>query len=109
GLTYVCAGSVNAHDYGLDGSAETLARALDGVVLDAGIAIDFNASRQARNVIRHFSALVKGLGIAPDSIEMRAGINPIGGLAATGNSPHPWPQVAEGLAELVDELAGLGF
>src|SRR2546423_8073912 len=40
GLTIVCKGSVNANGYGLDGSAETLARALDGVYLDAGIAIE---------------------------------------------------------------------
>ena len=59
GLTFVCAGSVSANGYGLDASAETLARVLDGVVLDAGIAIDFNLSPPTRNVVRHFAALVK--------------------------------------------------
>src|SRR5687768_2261720 len=44
GLMLVCAGSINANGYGIGGSAETLARVLDGVHLDAGITIDFNVS-----------------------------------------------------------------
>src|SRR5262245_18950507 len=44
GLTFVCAGSINANGYGIDGSANTLACVLDGVNLDAGITIDFNVS-----------------------------------------------------------------
>ncbi|HYI03678.1 MAG TPA: methylmalonyl-CoA mutase, partial [Reyranella sp.] len=31
GLTLICAGSLNANGYGIDGSAETLERVLDGV------------------------------------------------------------------------------
>src|ERR1700687_103777 len=42
GLTLVFAGSLNANGYGLDASAATLARVLDGVHLDADITIDFN-------------------------------------------------------------------
>src|ERR1700694_2128785 len=56
GLTLVCAGSVNANGYGLDGLAESLARALDGVHLDAGITFDFNVSAETRNTVRHFAA-----------------------------------------------------
>ena len=86
GLTLVCAGSINANGYGIDGSAETLARVLDGVFLDAGIVIDFNVSPETRGIVRHFAALVKQRNIAPAAVELRASINPIGGMAAAGGS-----------------------
>ena len=60
GLTLVCAGSINANGYGIDGSAETLARVLDGVFLDAGI-VD-RLQRQPGNP-RHRPAL-RGAGEA---------------------------------------------
>ena len=109
GLTYVCAGSVSANGYGLDASAETLARVLDGVVLDAGIAVDFNLSPPTRNVVRHFAALVNSRNIAPASVNMRASVNPLGGFAAAGKSSQPWEKLAQNLTELVGELAGLGL
>ena len=58
GLTLVFAGSVSANGYGLDGSAETLGRVLDGVILDA-VAIDLNLSPLTRGVVRHLPALAK--------------------------------------------------
>jgi methylmalonyl-CoA mutase len=109
GLTLVCAGSVNANGYGLDGSAEGLARVLDGVHLDAGITIDFNVSPETRGIVRHFAALVKRRNIAPASVDMRASINPLGGMAAAGGSPLPWKELAPAFASLVGELAGQGF
>jgi methylmalonyl-CoA mutase len=108
-ITVVCAGSVSANGYGLDASAETLARALDGVALDAGIALDFNLSPPARNIVRHFAALVKNRNISPASVNMRASINPIGGFAAAGQSPQTWNSLAQSLTNLVSELAGQGF
>src|ERR1700681_333215 len=52
GLILVFAGSVSANGYGLDASAASLARALHGVQLDAGIAIDLNLSPATRHVVR---------------------------------------------------------
>ena len=72
GLTLVCRGSVNANGYGLDASLETLERVLDGVYLDAGVAIDFNVSAETRDAAKNFAALVKRRGIAPEAVEMRA-------------------------------------
>ena len=51
GLTLVMAGSINANGFGLDASAATIERVLDGVMLDAGITIDFNLSPPTRNVV----------------------------------------------------------
>ena len=109
GLVLVFAGSVNANGFGLDGSAENLTRALDGVDLDAGIAIELNLSAAARNGARDVAALVKRRGIVPATVDLRAGINPIGGLAGTGRSPKPWQELAPYFAALVGELAADGF
>ncbi|HEY1541799.1 MAG TPA: methylmalonyl-CoA mutase subunit beta [Xanthobacteraceae bacterium] len=109
GLTLVFAGSVSANGYGLGAGAETLARVLDGVMLDAGIAIEFNLSPATRDAVRHFAALVKQCALAPGSITMRASINPIGGFAASGTSPRPWEALAQGFAAMVRELADQGF
>jgi methylmalonyl-CoA mutase len=109
GLTLVFAGSVSANGYGLDPSPATLARALDGVRLETGITIDFNLSPPTRDAVRHFAGLVKGRGLSPASVNMRASINPIGGFAASGASPRPWAALAQGFAAMVRELAEQGF
>jgi methylmalonyl-CoA mutase len=109
GLTLVFAGSLIANGYGLDGSAETLDRVLDGIYLDAGVSIDFNLGPQSRTVARHFAALVKRRKLAPTAITMRASINPLGGFAAAAHSPQPWSKTATAFAALVGELAGHGF
>jgi methylmalonyl-CoA mutase len=109
GLTLVFAGSVSANGYGLDPSPATLARALDGVGLDTGITIDFNLSPPTRDAVRHFAGLVKGRGLSPASVNMRASINPIGGFAASGTSPRPWAALAQGFAGMVRDLAEHGF
>jgi methylmalonyl-CoA mutase len=107
GLTIVFRGSLNANGYGLDGSAATLDRVLEGVYLDAGIVIDFNVSAQTRDASRHFAALVKRRGIAPAAVEMRASINPLGHLAATGEGD--WRAIAPAFATRIGELAADGF
>jgi methylmalonyl-CoA mutase len=107
GLTLVCAGSLNANGFGIDGSEATLRRVLEGVQLDAGIVIDFNLSPQSRDIVRHFAALVKSRGIKPAVVEMRGSLNPIGGMAAVGNGN--WDELAKSFAGFIGELAGQGF
>jgi methylmalonyl-CoA mutase len=109
GLTLVCAGSINANGYGIDGSAETLDRVLDGVLLEAGITIDFNVSPETRNIGRHFAALVKSRRLDPAAVELRASINPIGGMAAAAGATQAWDQLAPRFAGMVGEFAGQGF
>ncbi|HTP94113.1 MAG TPA: methylmalonyl-CoA mutase subunit beta, partial [Xanthobacteraceae bacterium] len=108
GLALIFAGAVNANGYGLDGSADKLARALDGVALDA-IAIDVNLGLATRDAAREFTALVKRSGIKPSSVDLRAGLNPVGGFASTGRSARPWKELAPTFAGLVGEFAGDGF
>jgi methylmalonyl-CoA mutase len=109
GLTLVMAGSINANGYGLDGSPGAIARVLEGVQLDAGIAIDFNLSQANRSAVQHFAALVHKLNIPAASVGLIASLNPIGGFAASGNSPRPWSNLSGYFAEAIRKLADQGF
>jgi methylmalonyl-CoA mutase len=109
GLALVFAGSVTANSFGLDGSAATLARVLEGVHLDAGVTIDLNLSQSARDAARVVARLIENRGIAPSSVDLRPGINPVGGFAVTGRTPLPWAKLSQVFAGLVGELAAGGF
>src|SRR5437764_1014450 len=109
GLTIVCQGSINANGYGLGSSIETLERVLDGIYLDAGVVIDFNVAAETRHAAKNFAALIKKRGIDPKSVEMRAALNPLGHMAATGTMVRPWKELAPYFAGLVKELADDGF
>jgi methylmalonyl-CoA mutase len=109
GLTIVMAGSLSANGYGLDASVEAIERALNDIQLDAGITIDFNLSPPTRTALEYFAALVKKRKINPASIDLRASINPIGGFAACGSSPRPWPELSKSFANMVRAMADQGF
>ncbi len=66
GLVLVFAGSVSANGFGLDATAATLTRVLDGIDLAAGIAIDLNLSPSLAAYRPRFRrAMVKDRGMAP--------------------------------------------
>jgi len=109
GLTITMAGSLNANGYGLDGSAETLARALDGIYLDAGIAIDLELAPFVRHPTLHLAALVKQRGVAPETASIRFGLDPIPSIAAAGRAPVPWPELSKRFAATVTQLGSDGF
>jgi methylmalonyl-CoA mutase len=109
GLALVFAGSIGAYGYGLDGSPETIARALDGVHLDAGIALELDLSPQHKDAGQRLAALIKQRGIAPDKTQTRFGYDPLGAMARSGSSPLPWPQIAKLFTGIVADLAGQGF
>jgi methylmalonyl-CoA mutase len=109
GLSLVFAGSAGAHGYGLDPSPETIARVLDGIYLDAGIALDLQLSQGAREALGHLAALLQQRGIAPETTAIRFGLNPIGGIAATGCSPQPWSELSARFSGIVSDLAARGF
>jgi methylmalonyl-CoA mutase len=109
GLTLVFAGSLNANGYGLPGGADAIARVLDGVHLDAGIRIDLNVSPETREAARHVAELVKRRNITPEFVAFTASINPLGGMAAAGDSKTPWNTLAGSFAGLVHGLAEQGL
>ncbi len=100
-------GSVGAHGYGL--MPDTIARVLDGVLLDAGIAIEFDLSPQTKDLPLALVALVKERGIAPASLDVRFGFDPLGAGSHNGGLPLPWAQFAPLAAKLAADLAAQGF
>jgi methylmalonyl-CoA mutase len=107
GLVLVGAGAVGAHGYGL--MPDTLARVLDGVLLDAGIAIEFDLSPQTKDLPLALATLVKERGIAPTLVDVRFGFDPLGASVHNGGFPLPWAQFAPLAAKLAADLAAQGF
>jgi len=109
GLNLVFAGGVGAYGYGLDGSKEMITRALDGVYLDAGIALELDLSAQHPEAGQNLAAVLKERAIATAQTQIRFGYDPLGATARSGSSPLPWPQIAKLFAEIVSDLSGRGF
>ncbi len=107
GLVLVGAGSLGANGYGLMPVADTIARALEGVYLDAGIAIEFDLGPQTKDLPLALAALVKGL--VPASLDIRCGFDPLGASVRNGGFPVPWAQFAPLAAALAADLAAQGF
>ena len=108
GLTLVFAGSAGAYGYGLPGDAKSVARALNGVHLDA-IAIELQTAEPTRDAADHVAALVKSRGHAPGAVNIRFGHDAIGAHSLTGTLPIPYSDLMPRFAEHVGSLAKLGF
>ncbi|HXD14959.1 MAG TPA: methylmalonyl-CoA mutase family protein [Xanthobacteraceae bacterium] len=109
GLVLVFAGSPGANGFGLDPSPEALARVLEGVHLDAGVAIDLDLPAASPNVVRALAELIKSRGAAASAIDLRTGFNPIGDFAASGSSARSWNDIAPDVAGAVGKTADAGF
>ena len=109
GLALVFAGASGAHGYGLEPTPAALARALDGIYLDAGIAIEFQIGLHARDMGKHFADLLAARKIAPGSVNVRFGFDPIGGSAVRGGNQGTWDSTAKVFGEKITGLAKLGF
>jgi len=109
GLALVFAGAESANGFGLDPAPQTLARALDGVELQAGIAIDLDLPAAAGGVIDGVADLIRRRGVAPAAVDLRAGLDPIGRFAACGRGLRAWDKTSRELAALVGELSAAGF
>ena len=109
GLSLVFAGANGAHGYGLEPTAEAVARVLDGVFLDAGIAIELQVGPQSRMAAIHLAEYVKGRGIAPAACNIRFGLDPIGACAVWGSSPYAWAAIVPAVTGAIKGLTALGF
>ena len=109
GLTLVFSGANGAHGFGLDPSPEAIAKILDGVFLDAGIAIDLQIGPQSRMAAIHVAELVKQKGLSPADCNIRFGLDPLGAGAVWGSSPYAWAEIVPAVTGAVQGLAGMGF
>jgi len=109
GLALVFEGAIGDYGYAMEATGAALSQALDGVFLDAGIAIELNLGRPSRHAAGLLATLVKARGLDPRTLNIRFGFNPLGAIATTGESPKPWPEIAGNFANYVAEIATQGF
>ena len=109
GETLVFQGAIGDYGYALPATGAAISAALDDIHLDAGIAIDLDLSRGAKDAAGLLATLVKARGLAPQAVNIRFGFDPLGAIAMTGESPKPWPDIAANFARLVSDLAEQGF
>ena len=109
GLTLVFAGAKGAYGFGIDPSAAAIEKALDGILIDAGIAIELQIGPQSRMAAIHLAEYVQRKGISPAACDIRFGLDPIGACAAWGSSPYSWPEIAPAVTGAVKGLAAMGF
>jgi methylmalonyl-CoA mutase len=109
GLTLVFAGANGARGHGLPPTPEALAQVLDGIYPEAGIAVELEIGLQSRDMGRHVADLLAARNIRPADVQIRFGLDPIGGCAVRGGSPGPWASTATVFGEKIATLAKLGF
>lgn len=109
GLALIFRGSVGDYGYALTADPVALAQTLDGVHLDAGIAIELDLGPDAKDMALMLANLVRSRGLAAEKANIRFGFDPLGVLAATGWSDMPWPDMAPIFAATVTGLKDQGF
>jgi methylmalonyl-CoA mutase len=108
GLSLVFAGSIGAYGFGLDAGATAVARLLQDIHLDAGIALDLQADGQPERIAAAVTDVVKARGIAPGAVDVRFGFDPLGIIATGGRAPS-WSEDSARFANQIRALAGQGY
>jgi methylmalonyl-CoA mutase len=110
GLEIEFAGGPGARGFGVaDATPETLARVLDGVFFDAGIAIALNPVLGRENAGENLAGVIEDRGIDPAKVDVRFNYQPLSTMATCGTSPAPWPEVEKPFAKMIGALLGRGF
>ncbi|MDB5596724.1 MAG: mutA [Hyphomicrobiales bacterium] len=86
GLHLVFRGSEGAYGFGLAPESADIERALESVVLEAGVTIEVDAGGAAEHVARQLAALVAARGLAPADLHVHFGLDPVGDAARGASS-----------------------
>jgi methylmalonyl-CoA mutase len=108
GLALVFAGSVGAYGFGIGATEQAIARTLDGVFLDAGVALDLDLGQQT-DAAGLLAAFVTRRGTVPAATQIRFGFDPIGPAAVAGGSPLPWSGLELSFNAAISDLTDRGF
>ncbi len=109
GLALVFAGGSGSHGFGLEPTAEAVAKVLADVHLDAGIGIELQVGPQSRMAAIHVAEYVKTKGIDSAACDIRFGLDPAAACAVWGHSPYSWEEIAPAVTSAIKGLVGLGF
>jgi methylmalonyl-CoA mutase len=108
-LTLVFAGSTGDRGFGLPARAEALARALDGVYLDAGIAVELDLPPQSPDAGAWLAGLAKQMRLDPAALDIRFGFDPLGAMARAGGTSAAWDDLVPAFNGIVGDLLAQGF
>jgi hypothetical protein len=108
GLALVFAGGSGAHGFGLEPSADAVAKVLKDIHLDAGIGLELQIGPQSRMAAIHVAEYVKSKGLDPAACNIRFGLDPLAAAAVWGHSPYTWDEIVPALAGAIKGLAALG-
>ncbi|MBR0719609.1 methylmalonyl-CoA mutase family protein [Bradyrhizobium liaoningense] len=109
GLSLVFAGGNGAHGFGLEPTADAVAKVLKDIHLDAGIGIELQVGPQSRMAAIHVAEYVKTGGLDPAACNIRFGLDPLAAGAVWGHSPYTWEEIAPAVTGAIKGLAALGF
>ncbi|OAF11100.1 methylmalonyl-CoA mutase family protein [Bradyrhizobium neotropicale] len=109
GLALAFAGGNGSYGFGLEPTADAVAKVLKDVHLDAGIGIEIQVGPQSRMAAIHVAEYVKGKGIDPAACDIRFGLDPLAAGAAWGHSPYTWEEIVPAVTGAIKGLAALGF
>jgi methylmalonyl-CoA mutase len=108
-LSLIFTGSVGSHGYGLEASPAAITRVLEGIHLDAGIAIELDLGGEQNAIGETLAAIIRRQTVAPTATRIRFGFDPIGEVLSFGQSSWPLAQLSARLVESVRSLAAKGF
>ena len=108
GLSLIFSGSLGGYGFGVPATDQALARALQGVKLDARIVLDVDLPPFARELPQQLADLVKR-SVNPAAANIRFGYDPLTAMAMSGRIPLPWSETAPLMAGLIRSLADAGF
>lgn len=109
GLSLVFAGSIAARGFGLAPTGDAIAKALDGIHLDAGIAIELQLGAGAHGAAKLLADHVTQAGVDPAACDIRFGLDPIGEAAVSGASAQPLADLVGSVTGVIGELRKAGF
>jgi methylmalonyl-CoA mutase len=106
GLSLVFAGATGSYGYGLEASADALARVFENLDASA-LAVELDLGWN-EDVARRLGDLERNRAISA-ARQLRFGLDPIGTMASTGGSARPWAETASSFAAAVADLKRRGF
>jgi methylmalonyl-CoA mutase len=109
GVTLVFADSSSARGFGLTPSADALARALEGIHLDADIGLELQFGGQSGDLAIELAGMLRRRKIDPARCDIRFGLDPIGAAAAQGACAQTRAETARTFTQAAIKLANLGF
>jgi methylmalonyl-CoA mutase len=109
GLALIFAGANGAYGFGLEPTAQAIEKVLDGIFMDAGIALELRIGPQSRMAAIHVAEFLQRKRVDLATCDIRFGLDPIGACAAWGSSPYAWPQIVPALIGEIKGLATMGF